>query len=304
MLDRFCYIERYFFVIIQNINSMSSEEIMALQKKSFEILCYFKDFCQQQGLTFFLAGGSLIGAIRHQGFIPWDDDVDVFMLRDDYERLPNLWQQYADKNKYSYCRTNLKENYHNTGASIRDNNTTFINRHSVKEDIHHGLQIDILPIDILPESKMSKWKQVFWASVYSLFNAQRLPDRQGKIIRLISWGVLNLIKKPSIRYKIWNFAQQKMISMDSKEPKFYVELTSGIRSMFRPLNREWFRKAIWKKFNNVEMPVMNGYDAYLKSVWGDYMKLPPEEDRVAKHNTVFIDLDNSYKKYRGKYYLK
>ncbi len=291
-------------MIIQDINSMSVEEINALQKKSFEILCYFKDFCQQHKLEFFLAGGSLIGAIRHQGFIPWDDDVDVFMLRSDYERLPKVWQQYADKNKYTYCRTNLKENYHNTGASIRDNETTFINRHSIKEDIHHGLQIDILPIDKLPESKISRWKQIFWASIYSLFNAQRLPDRQGKMIRLVSWLLLSFVKSPYIRYKIWTFSQKKMVAMATKESQYYVELTSGIRSMLRPLKKDWFRKVIWKKFNNEYMPVMNGYDAYLKSVWGDYMKMPPEKDRVAKHNTVFIDLDNSYIKYRGKYYLK
>lgn len=288
---------------IEDIHTATPEEIKALQNKSFEILCYFKDFCQKHGLRFFLAGGTLIGAVRHQGFIPWDDDVDVFMLRKDYELLPELWNKFADTSKYAYCRTNLKENYHNTGASIRDNNTTFINKHSVNDDINHGLQIDILPIDVKPNGKLDRVNQIFWAMLYSLFNAQRLPDRQGGIIRGLSWILLNAVRPKKVRYIIWKYAQHKMVSYDEEDSNNYVELTSGIKSMFRPLSKSWFKEVDWKSFNGEEMPLMQGFDEYLTVVWGNYMELPPIEKRVAKHNTVCIDLDNGYKNYKGKLYL-
>ena len=73
--------------------------------------------------------------------------------------------------------------------------------------------------------------------------------------------------------------------------------------MLRVLPKEWFSHTTMVPFEDRMMPVMQGYDPYLRAVWGDYMQLPPVKDRVAKHNTVFIDLDNSYQKYKGIYYL-
>ena len=73
---------------VEKLEEATSDEIKGIQQKSYRILCYFQDFCNRHNLRFYLAGGTLIGAIRHQGFIPWDDDVDIFMPRQDYERLP------------------------------------------------------------------------------------------------------------------------------------------------------------------------------------------------------------------------
>ena len=288
---------------VEKLEEATPDEIRGIQRKSYKILCYFQDFCNKHNLQFYLAGGTLIGAIRHQGFIPWDDDVDIFMLRQDYERLPFLWNKYADTERYSYCRTNEKENYHDTGASIRDNNTTFINYHSVNDDIHHGLQIDLLPIDTRPDGWIASKIQIFWAMLYSLFNAQRLPDRQGKILRGLSFVLLNLCRSKSLRYKIWSYAKQKMTQYEYDESAYCVELSSGLRSMLRVLPKEWFSHTTMVPFEDRMMPIMQGYDPYLRAVWGDYMQLPPVKDRVAKHNTVFIDLDNSYQKYKGIYYL-
>ena len=253
---------------VEKLEEATPDEIKGIQQKSYRILCYFQDFCNSHNLRFYLAGGTLIGAIRHHGFIPWDDDVDIFMPRQDYERLPFLWNKYADTERYSYCRTNEKENYHDTGASIRDNNTTFINYHSVNDDIHHGLQIDLLPIDTR-----------------------------------LSFVLLNLCRSKSLRYKIWSYAKQKMTQYEHDESAYCVELSSGLRSMLRVLPKKWFSHTTMVSFEDRMMPVMQGYDPYLRAVWGDYMQLPPVKDRVAKHNTVFIDLDNSYKKYKGIYYL-
>ena len=153
-----------------------------IQKKELEILLYFQQICKAHGLTFYLCGGGLIGAVRHKGFIPWDDDLDVFMPRPDYEKLPEIWEKFADTAHYSYCRTSLKEIYHDAGASIRDNYTTFINRHSVNEDICHGLALEIMPIDGCPSSGIKRLIQVVNAMIFCLFNAQRLPEHKGKLI--------------------------------------------------------------------------------------------------------------------------
>ena len=110
--------------------------IQEIQSKLLEILLYFQKFCQENGLGFVLAGGTCLGAVRHKGFIPWDDDVDVFMLRDDYEKLCRIWDEKADTEHYSCVRSNDKFNIRHSATEIKDNNTTFINRHSVDLDIH------------------------------------------------------------------------------------------------------------------------------------------------------------------------
>ena len=95
----------------QNSNGVQIREI---QDKLLEILLYFQLFCQQNGLRFVLAGGTCLGAVRHSGFIPWDDDVDVFMLREDYERLPSLWAQNADTEHYACVRSDERINIHHS----------------------------------------------------------------------------------------------------------------------------------------------------------------------------------------------
>lgn len=287
---------------INNVKNATPDEIRAIQRKALEILLYFKGFCETHNLLFFFCGGCCIGTIRHRGFIPWDDDIDVFMPRDDYEKLAVLWEQYGNKEEYSYCRTNQKENYHNIGASIRDNNTTFINRHSKNEDIHHGLMIDIIPLDGYPKSKLSRFKQVFFAMLYSLFNAQRLPDNQGKFIRIMARIIFGIVSSKKLRYKIWRFSEKQMTKHKISDCEYITELASGFKYMKNKYPKELFSQAILKKFEEYSLPIPIGYDLYLKMAFGDYMKLPPKEQQIAKHNTVYINLSESYKKFKGIYF--
>lgn len=103
----------------------SASSIEQIQEKLLDILLYFQQFCNEHQLKFVLAGGTCLGAVRHQGFIPWDDDVDVFMLREDYERLGELWERYANTDRFSLVKSNDKFNIHHSSTEIKDNNTTF-----------------------------------------------------------------------------------------------------------------------------------------------------------------------------------
>ena len=156
--------------------------IQEIQSKLLEILLYFQKFCQENGLGFVLAGGTCLGAVRHKGFIPWDDDVDVFMLRDDYEKLCRIWDEKADTEHYSCVRSNDRFNIRHSATEIKDNNTTFINRHSVDLDIHQGLMIDVIPLDAVPKSKWKQLWQMVDSMMYCCFNFQRLPAHKGKAV--------------------------------------------------------------------------------------------------------------------------
>lgn len=283
---------------------MDQSTTKELQKKMLEILLYFDEFCKENELMYYLCGGGLIGAIRHKGFIPWDDDIDVFMPRPYYEKLAQIWNEKADISKYVYCRTDMNHVYHDAGASVRDVNTTEINRHSVNEDICHGIALEIMPIDGCPKSRLKRADQLFNAFAFSLFNAQRLPDNKGKFVRLASMLLLALFHSKRIRYNIWKRAEKRMARFSWEKCSEVTELIGSIHGMCLHHPKKDFDNVVYKEFEGHQIPVMVGYDRYLKLIWGDYMQLPPVEKRVAKHDAVLIDLENSYVKYKGKYYCK
>ena len=263
-----------------------------IQAKELNMLLVFKEFCDAHNLRFYLCGGGLIGAIRHKGFIPWDDDLDIFMPRPDY----------GDK-RYTYCRTTRDKIYHDAGASIRDEETTFINRHSVNEDICHGLALEIMPIDGCPKGTVKRFFQLMWAMTFALFNAQRLPDNKGKVYRMLAGCIYKVISKPSWRYHIWRFAEKQMSQYDFDTSHEVTELIGSLKGMKLRHPRQDFDHVVYKEFEGHQIPVMAGYERYLRLIWGDYMQLPPVEQRVAKHDAVYIDMDRSYTNYKGIHYL-
>lgn len=277
-------------------------ETKDIQSKMLEMLSYFDKFCSKHHLMYYLCGGCLIGVERHKGFIPWDDDIDLFMPRADYERLKVEWPKYADISRYVYCRTDRYHNYHDGGASIRDVNTTYINRHSVNEDIVHGFALEIMPIDGCPKSKIKRARQLFNAFMFSLFNVQRLPDNKGKLIRIIAKFIYIIIPFKTMRYHLWKHAEKQMMKYTWDECEEVTELIGAIHGMLLRHDKADFSKVERKEFEGYNFPVMKGYKKYLERIWGDYMKMPPIEKRVAKHDVVYMNLTEPYTKYKGKYY--
>lgn len=282
---------------------MNDNRLSTLQSKLLEILLVFDNFCRENHLKYYLCGGGLIGAIRHSGFIPWDDDIDVFMPRLDYENLSNLWPQKMDENKYKYCRTDNICNYHDGGASIRDVNTTEINRHSINEDICHGIALEIMPIDGCPKSKIKRLIQLYNAFVFNLFNVQRLPDNKGKVIRCISQLIYWIVPSKKIRYKIWRNAEKNMSKYLWEDCDEVTELIGALKGMLLRHPKKDFENVVYKDFEGYQIPVMAGYHRYLQRIWGDYMSLPPVGQRVAKHDVVYLSTTEPYIKFRGSKYL-
>lgn len=282
----------------------SNTSIHQIQSKLLEILLYFDAFCRQHGLRYTLAGGTCLGAVRHKGFIPWDDDVDVFMLRDDYERLGELWANYADTARYSCVRSNDKVNIHHAATEIKDNNTTFINRHSADLDINQGLMIDVIPLDGVAGTKGKQTMQMMYSMVYCCFNFSRLPEHKGKLTYYGTKLALGCIRSFRARYRIWKYAEQKVIQYGASDSGLAASFGEGATIMRQRFPRVWFEEPAYLEFEGHLLPVPKDYDRYLTISYGDYMTLPPEEEQIARHDTVFIDLEHSYQQYRGIYYCR
>lgn len=281
--------------------------VAELQNKLLEILKYFIAICEEHGLRYWLAYGTCLGAVRHQGFIPWDDDLDVQMPREDYEKLWDILKENQSDTKYKLCRTSYKANYHHRVMQIVDMDTTFINRRSANEDIEHGVYIDIIPMDGLPKGKIARLTQKFNAILFSIYNIQTKPEYNGGKLRgVLSFGtflLLSMVKKKENRYKIWKKCEANMIKYKFNNSSEVISLACLFKELYRPYKIEWFaeRKVM---FEDIKVNIPSNAEKYLEQLYGDYMKMPPESERTVKHDTVFIDLHNSYLNYKGIHYMR
>ena len=277
-----------------------------LQMKLLEIFKYFKSICEENGLTYWCGGGTMLGAIRHKGFIPWDDDLDVFMPRSDYEKLFEIWNSVADTTHYVLVRTDDKRNYHHTAMNLVDIQTTYINRHSEDEDIYHGVYIDVIPFEGCPESKFGRYKQIYHSIMYCVFNAQRLPNNQGSLLKLPVKILLGLVRNPKRRYKIWKKHEYEMSKYDFFTSKYVKETVSSFRALFLLYDREVFNTTD-ATFEDVLVKIPAGYDHYMKMIYGDYMSIPKNvmADMSSRYSVVkYINLHVPYTEFKGKYYLE
>ncbi|MCT4384162.1 LicD family protein [Lacticaseibacillus paracasei] len=287
---------------IVDLSQATADQIRALQLKELEILKYVAELCVAHGLTYYMCGGTCIGTIRHHGFIPWDDDVDIFMVREDYEKLYHKWTSYSTDPKYELCRSDAIHNYHHAAMTVNDSSTTFINLRTQNEDVNQGIAIDIIPIDHQAPTVWKRMTQRLNAILFSIFINQRLPDHQGRFLRALTALPLNMVKSPKTRYRIWKKAEKRM-TKPQPNSKNLVELVSGMKGLFRTFDPDWFASTIQMPFEDTMMPVMVGYDQYLTLVFHDYMTIPPKNEQLAKHKTAMIDTETPYLQYRGTEYL-
>ena len=297
---RHSYVREFF-----GYSDMSPADFRELQLKELDMLLYFDKFCKQYGLRYYLAGGTLIGAVRHKGFIPWDEDIDLHMPRPDYEKLPKIWNKYADTERFTLCITTREINFRHNAYAICDNNTTLVEERTMNDDIPQGIRIDIIPLDGVPKNKLKAGIQLFWAMLFAIYNVQRLPENQGgKVMRFGVWLALALVRNPSKRYKLWSYALKQMskYNFDSKECQYVRELVAPLRSMFILYPREHFDTVVLLDFEDYKLPTHYYYLRYLEKAFGDFMSLPPKEKRVQKTRAVYINLDKGYKEFKGVYY--
>lgn len=278
---------------------LTQEQLRAMQLKSLEMFEYLKRFCTEHGLLVYLCGGCCIGALRHKGFIPWDDDVDVMMPRKDYEKLAELWPQYAAIDRYSYVRTSEDMVTGDLMAKICDNSTTCVTVYQQDKDIPQGLTLDIIPLDGCPSNPLARRTQKMWALIFSLFCAQSVPEKHGG---LMAWGskiLLSLFRSNRIRYKIWSFAEKQMTKHRIEDCSLITELCSGPGYMKNEYPADIFAGAVLMDFEGRKEPLPQGYDQYLRIAFGDYMEMPPENKRKPHHDVALLDLNEPYATYKG-----
>lgn len=283
-------------------NVLSSTQLREIQMICLKLLKVFDSFCEENDLLYYVCGGGCIGAVRHCGFIPWDDDVDVMMPRQDYEKLKILWPQQMDESKYRFNDNSETQFLRTMWASISDENTTFIKERQKDLDISHGIKLEIIPLDGCPSNKWHRRLQMFWALFHQIYINQEPPISKGTLLKGVGNLMLLLHRSWTSRYRASIRAEKKMTKFSFMECEKVTELTTRFQYMRNEYPKKAFEKAVRLPFEDFMIPVPVGYDVYLRMAFGDYMELPPETERIPKHNAVYIDTHSSYKKYKGVFY--
>ena len=270
------------------------KDLARLHGELLDIMAEIIRVCEVCGIPYFIQGGTAIGALFNKGIVPWDDDIDILMPRDDYEKLYKLWDN--DKNeRFKLLRTDEKIFTGNIFTTIVDTETTCVKANQAHLDIPFGIMMDIFPIDGCPKGKFKRTMQKLNAMIYSLFLAQIVPENHGGIMALGSKFLLSIVKSPKAREKKWRNAERRMSKYKIADCEYITELCEGVHSMQPEYPKEWFASAVYREFEGLQMPIPVGYDPYLKKAFGDYMTLPPEDKQKPHHDMILVDTERSYK---------
>lgn len=271
------------------------EKLLALYKK-------FRSICIQNKFRYFAIGGTCLGSIRHKGFIPWDDDMDIAMPLADYNKFRKLCKKNPIPNVDLF---DYEERKHSRISFLRfcDEGTTYVEKgESDFTEAYKGVFIDIMPLVGLPEdkhgAKKKYLKKCYW---YMRLNyARRFEIKYKKSYKS---KFFSIIVTPLILGKAFNYYSLKYeehISQyqfgEMKEVFFpwRIPLIAPYRNVFP---YELFEKSMLFPFEDTDIPVPKEYDTYLKMDFGNYMQLPPVEKRVGGHKGAIVDLHKSYKEY-------
>ena len=250
-----------------------------------KLLDKFVEVCEQNHLQYYLAGGSVIGAVRHKGFIPWDDDIDVHMPRADYEKLQLLPDSvWGDDMRLATWRKT--EDYTFDFLKLELLNTTVIER--LHPDYIGGIFLDIFPLDFISEDKeqVKSFEREYTKLENRYIRCTIVNDEECYSI----WELLGLkIARRLYNHKKW-MEQWERLAMSFGEKQNKVCHSHGYFYDKGGMNAEWFGAGILMEFEGRQVLVPSNYDAYLKQVFGNYMKLPPLESRKG-HCFLYVNYD-------------
>lgn len=259
------------------------------QKALLTLLKEFDRVCKELDIPYVLFAGTLLGSVRHNGFIPWDDDLDILMMRTDYERF--LKEAPTKLNTESfYLQKEFSEHWPMFFSKLRLNGTTCLEKFHPKDPkIHQGVYMDIFPCDCAAASAIGRRIQFYASKVViakSLFKrGYETNSKKKKLFMALCQCLpmnlfLRIVKKGSV---------------NSQNVHSFLGAGSSFSKNVYP--RAWFEKRLEGIFEEEKYPIPAMYDKLLTILYGDYMCLPPMEEREIKQHAILIDLHQSYEKY-------
>ena len=267
--------------------------LQQLQHIELEIYKEVVKICDRHNLTYYMSGGTFLGAVRHKGFIPWDDDMDMYVPRDDYEKLIKILREELPE-PYIVQYFAYNKNVHRYFARVENTKVKLIRRHAIKPELSNAW-IDIFPLDGMPEGKIrSNLRKIHLLYLRMLMQLSvfdeivTLNRERPWYEKLIVWIA---IKTPIQKMLSWEKRSRKLDkalkSFPLSESKTYMNFMSTYK--FKDLMpKSVYGKGALYQFEDAEFRGPEDYDTFLRKLFGDYMKLPPVEER----NNHYFDRDS------------
>ena len=247
---------------------------LELQDKILEIMEDLDKFCADNDVNYCLMGGSALGAKRHGGFIPWDDDLDIFMTPDNYERFRDLFREKGDHKKYYLQEWGAVDGMV-TISKIRLNDTTYIEESLKDWDIHHGIYIDIFILHNCPNNRLSQMWQCLWAKYVIMKGlALRGYNRRGGGLGF-ALKVMALFPD----YFMVKFGLRQVYKYRSKKTNYFCNFLGKAVFKNAIYKKEWFENSVYAPFEKTQLKIPENLHDFLSSRFGDYMR-PPSPDRI------------------------
>lgn len=273
---------------------MARPNLRDLQLFELDMLRDVKRVCEENKLQYFLSSGTLLGAVRHKGFIPWDDDIDISMTYRDFQRFLELGQKALGE-KYFLQTSDTDESFQFGFARVRRNNSTMI-RDWECEGGHHGVWIDIFPLisvggkmDVKLKKTLIPITNVLCMSAEAFAkNRDWMKKTSGRGKTALATALRRLLGKNRKRFAKW--IRRRLFSQTGKDN--LAEVWGSITAVVPA--EQYQKQPVSLLFEGLACAAPEDYDAVLRNNYGDYMQLPPEEKRCSNHGNMYIDLERDW----------
>ncbi len=268
---------------------ISDEERRRIQQLELDILMEVDRICRKNGIQYTMGYGSLIGAIRHNGFIPWDDDIDICMLRKDYIRFKDVCKTELD-NRFFYQSQDTDPEYYYLFDKIRLNGTVFKESFVSKWNIHHGIYIDVFPVDYIPDNWFKRKIQYYTFHFFRTgVQSKYIMLQARKGIRRYMFSVAKLLYSFFPLSFLYKNANRIAMLYDQVPQKKIMNMYTPYR-MKEVFDIQMYQNFIEHEFENKKVQIVKDYDIFLRQIYGDYMQLPPMEQRNTRHTIIELKL--------------
>ena len=264
----------------------------SLQQAEYELLQKAVQICEKNQITYYLVCGSALGAIKYNGFIPWDDDIDIALCRKDYNRFIQIAEQEMDTDVFVQNHNSCKE-IPFIYTKLRNQKTTFIEKTVSKMDISHGVYIDVFPLDGYPDNKIKAFifefkKKIVWRLLSLLYY-------RNSTYKNIVTAPISFMVKP-FRVKLVNYYEKIISAYPCEKSKLWCNFGNS------PSKSEYADKSQYGKGGVAVFEGMNAYvpekfDEYLTQKYGDWRTDLPEEEQIGHHYADIVDIERPYTDY-------
>lgn len=262
---------------------------LSLQDKILEIALYIDSFCSENDIDYCLMGGSALGAKRHSGFIPWDDDLDIFMTPDNYEKFREKFNQSGDKEKFYLQEWGATDGMV-TISKLRLNNTSYIEDSLKDFDIHHGIFVDIFILHNCPNNKLAQLNQCLWAKYVIMKGlATRGYTRRGGLVSFALKLLAMLPPKFLVKHGL-----RQVYKYRNKDTDYFCNFLGKAIFKNAIYKKEWFVPTEYTDFEKVQLKIPKNVHEFLSFRFGDYMKLPSSDRIKWEQHASGWDFENQY----------